>query len=405
METIGCGTAIVTPFRADGSVDEPALWSLVNWQIESGIDFIVACGSTGEAATLDEEEWLRAVRLVIDAAAGRVPVWAGCTHNSTRVLVRLAGHLRRIPGVAAVLSANPYYNKPTQEGQFQHFLALAREVDPLPVCVYNVPGRTAANLEPETVAQLAAAAKNIEAIKEASGKLPQFAELAHIMPRGFKIFSGDDNLALAAIAVGAHGLISVASNEAPAEVARMIRAALEQQLGRGARAGAAFFAALRGQLLGVESGAREDRPEPDGKVRRSSAAAAGAAHRGHARQAGAAGRRAGPAEARADSGGRALRSVLKETMRRSLAVTSRHRPACTLPVIAFVLAAMPGSVIAQSPSSAAQAQTNGAQPPTQIQDQTGIWKVKPDISGKRNGVFPEPEAMDFADSRGLHFAL
>ncbi len=212
-------------------MDEPALWSLVNWQIESGIDFIVACGSTGEAATLDEEEWLRAVRLVIDAAAGRVPVWAGCTHNSTRVLIRLAGHLRRIPGVAAVLSANPYYNKPTQEGQFQHFLALAREVDPLPVCVYNVPGRTAANLEPETVAQLAAAAKNIEAIKEASGKLPQFAELVHIMPRGFKIFSGDDNLALAAIAVGAHGLISVASNEVPAEVSRMIRAALENNWG------------------------------------------------------------------------------------------------------------------------------------------------------------------------------
>ena len=231
METTGCGTAIVTPFRADGSVDEPALWSLVNWQIESGIDFIVACGSTGEAATLDEEEWLRAVRLTIDAAAGRVPVWAGCTHNSTRVLVRLAGHLRRIPGVAAVLSANPYYNKPGQEGQFQHFLALAREVDPLPVCVYNVPGRTAANLEPETVAQLAAAAKNIEAIKEASGKLTQFAELAHIMPRGFKIFSGDDNLSLAAIAVGAHGLISVASNEAPAEVSRMIRAALENNWG------------------------------------------------------------------------------------------------------------------------------------------------------------------------------
>ncbi len=227
METIGCGTAIVTPFKTDGSIDEPALWSLVNWQIESGIDFIVACGSTGEAATLDEEEWLRVVRLVIDAAAGRVPVWAGCTHNSTRALVHLAAHLKRIPGVAAVLSANPYYNKPTQEGQFQHFLALAREVDPLPVCVYNVPGRTAANLEPETVARLAAAAKNIEAIKEASGRLTQFAELAHIMPRGFKIFSGDDNLALAAIAVGAQGLISVASNEAPAEMARMIRAALD----------------------------------------------------------------------------------------------------------------------------------------------------------------------------------
>jgi 4-hydroxy-tetrahydrodipicolinate synthase len=145
------------------------------------------------------------------------------------VLVRQAALLKRVPGVAAVLSANPYYNKPTQEGQFQHFLALAREVGPLPVCVYNVPGRTAANLEPETVARLAAAAKNIEAIKEASGKLTQFADLAHQLPRGFKIFSGDDNLALAAIAVGAHGLISVASNEAPAEVTRMIRAALENR--------------------------------------------------------------------------------------------------------------------------------------------------------------------------------
>jgi 4-hydroxy-tetrahydrodipicolinate synthase len=226
METTGCGTAIVTPFRADGSVDEPALLSLVNWQIESGIDFLVACGSTGEAATLDEEEWLHTVRLVIEAAAGRVPVWAGCTHNSTRVLLRQAALLKRVPGVAVVLSANPYYNKPSQEGQYQHFLALAHAVDPLPVCVYNVPGRTAVNLEPETVARLAASARNIQAIKEASGKLTQFAELAHIMPRGFKIFSGDDNLTLGAIGVGAHGLISVASNEAPSEVARMVHAAL-----------------------------------------------------------------------------------------------------------------------------------------------------------------------------------
>ena len=207
-------------------MDEPALYALVNWQIESGIDFIVACGSTGEAATLEEEEWLRVVHIVIEAAAGRVPVWGGCTHNCTKTLLRQAALLKRVHGLSAVLSANPYYNKPTQEGQFQHFLALARAVDPLPVCVYNVPGRTAANLEPETVVRLAAAAKNIQAIKEASGKLTQFAELAHMLPRGFKIFSGDDNLALAAIGVGAHGLISVASNEAPAEVTRMVRDAL-----------------------------------------------------------------------------------------------------------------------------------------------------------------------------------
>jgi len=226
METMGCGTAIVTPFKADGLLDEPALWALVNWQIESGIDFLVACGSTGEAATLEEDEWLRTIRIVIEAAAGRVPVWGGCTHNSTRTLVRQASQLRQVYGLAAVLSANPYYNKPTQEGQFQHFLALAKAVDPLPVCVYNVPGRTAANLEPDTVARLAASASNIQAIKEASGNLPQFAALVHTLPRSFKIFSGDDNLALPAIGVGAHGLISVASNEAPAEVARMIRAAL-----------------------------------------------------------------------------------------------------------------------------------------------------------------------------------
>lgn len=229
METTGCGTAIVTPFRPDGSVDEPALWSLVNWQIESGIDFLVACGSTGEAATLDEEEWLNTVRIVVEAAAGRVPVWGGCTHNCTKTLVRQASLLKRVHGLSAVLSANPYYNKPTQEGQYQHFLALARAVDPLPVCVYNVPGRTAANLEPATVARLAAGARNIQAIKEASGKLTQFAELSHVLPRSFKIFSGDDNLTLAAIGVGAHGLISVASNEAPKEVTQMVRAALENR--------------------------------------------------------------------------------------------------------------------------------------------------------------------------------
>jgi len=227
MHTTGCGTAIVTPFRADGAIDEQALWALVNWQIESGIDFIVACGSTGEAATLDEDEWLNVLRIVVEAAMGRVPVWAGCTHNCTRTLLRQAGLLRQVRGISAVLSANPYYNKPTQEGQYQHFLALAKSVAPLPVCLYNVPGRTAANLEPETVIRLIEAAPNIEAIKEASGKLPQIAAIVHGAPRSFKVFSGDDNMALAAVGIGAQGLISVASNEAPAEVSRMVRAALD----------------------------------------------------------------------------------------------------------------------------------------------------------------------------------
>ncbi len=173
METTGCGTAIVTPFKADGSIDEAALRALVNWQIDCGIDFLVACGSTGEAATLEEDEWLMAVCIVAEAAGGRVPVWAGCTHNATRTLVRQAARLKQIRGVEAVLSANPYYNNPSQEGQFQHFLALARAVDPLPVTLYNIPGRTGVNLEPETVLRLAEAAGNIQAIKESSGKLPR----------------------------------------------------------------------------------------------------------------------------------------------------------------------------------------------------------------------------------------
>ena len=226
METQGCGTAIVTPFRPDGSIDEAAIRALVDWQVDAGIDFLVACGSTGEAATLDEDEWLHMVHLVVQAAAGRVPVWAGCTHNSTRTLLRHASLVRQVRGVDCILSANPYYNKPSQEGQYQHFLALARAVDPIPVCLYNVPGRTAANLEPATILRLSESAKNIQAVKEASGNLAQITKLLHQVPRGFKVFSGDDGLALATIGIGAHGLISVASNEAPAEVSRMVRAAL-----------------------------------------------------------------------------------------------------------------------------------------------------------------------------------
>ena len=226
METTGCGTALITPFRGDGSVDEKALHALVNWQIDAGIDFLVACGSTGEAATLEEEEWLDTVRLIVEASAGRVPVWAGCTHNSTHTLLRRAEKLTQVRGVDAVLSASPYYNKPTQEGQYQHFRALALTVDPLPVVLYNVPGRTGVNLEPLTVIRLAESLANVAGVKESSGALPQIAALVHAAPAGFKVFCGDDHLALPAIGTGAHGLASVASNEVPAEMARMVRAAL-----------------------------------------------------------------------------------------------------------------------------------------------------------------------------------
>jgi len=166
------------------------------------------------------------VSLVVETAAGRVPVWAGCTHNSTRTLLHNASRLKQIRGLSAVLSANPYYNKPSQEGQFQHFLALAKAVAPLPVALYNIPGRTGVNLDADTVVRLAAAAPNIQAVKESSGKLPVVAELVHKLPTGFRVFSGDDNMGLGSIGVGAHGLISVASNEIPAEMGRMIRSAL-----------------------------------------------------------------------------------------------------------------------------------------------------------------------------------
>jgi 4-hydroxy-tetrahydrodipicolinate synthase len=229
MELTGCGTALVTPFRAEGdgelAIDEAALRRLVEWQIASGIDFLVACGTTAETPTLTDEEWLRVIRIVAETAAGRVPVWAGCTHNATREAVAKAQAAAEISGVTAILSANPYYNRPTQEGQFQHFKAVADSVR-LPVVLYNIPGRTGANLEPATIVRLAAAAPNIEAVKESSGQLGQITELIHLLPAGFKVFSGDDPIALPVIAVGGAGLVSVASNEIPAEMARMIEAAL-----------------------------------------------------------------------------------------------------------------------------------------------------------------------------------
>jgi 4-hydroxy-tetrahydrodipicolinate synthase len=229
MELTGCGTALVTPFRPDGSpqppIDEFCLHALVDWQIDSGIDFLVACGTTAETPTLTEEEWLRVIRIVAEAAGGRVPVWAGCTHNSTREAVAKARAAARVPGVTAILTANPYYNRPTQEGQFQHFKAVAETVK-LPIILYNIPSRTGANLEPATVARLVEAAPNIQAVKESSGSLNQITELIHSLPRGFKVFAGDDPIALPVIAVGGAGLVSVASNEIPAEMARMVKAAL-----------------------------------------------------------------------------------------------------------------------------------------------------------------------------------
>jgi 4-hydroxy-tetrahydrodipicolinate synthase len=225
MQLKGCGTALVTPFLQDGALDLQSLLALVDWQIAGGIDFLVACGTTGETPTLDDAEWLAVIRAVVETTKGRVPVLAGCTHNSTREAVRKAQKVGEIPGLSGILTANPYYNKPSQEGQFQHFHAIATATS-LPVVLYNIPGRTGANLEPKTVLRLLEHTETLAGVKESSGNLLQITELIHLVAKAIPVFAGDDNIALAAIGVGASGLISVAANEVPRKMAQMIHAAL-----------------------------------------------------------------------------------------------------------------------------------------------------------------------------------
>jgi 4-hydroxy-tetrahydrodipicolinate synthase len=224
MELSGCGTALVTPFRGDGGLDEPAIIRMVNWQIESGISFLIPCGTTGEASTLSEAEILRVVETVVNATAGRVPVFAGCTHNATSEVVARAKKLAKVPGLTGLLTANPYYNRPGQEGQYQHFRAIAEAVE-LPVLLYNIPSRTGVNLEPATVLRLAEI-PNIVGIKESSGNLGQITDLITKAPSGFKVFSGDDGLTLPILALGGAGLVSVASNAIPVQMAKMVGAAI-----------------------------------------------------------------------------------------------------------------------------------------------------------------------------------
>ncbi len=225
MQLRGCGTALVTPFHQDGSLDEQALRNFVSWQIESGIDFLVPCGTTGETPTLSHDEWLRVIDTTIEVAAGRVPIVGGATSNSTRDAVEKAQELASRRGVDAILTASPYYNKPTQEGQYQHFKAIAEAANK-PIILYNVPGRTAANIEPVTIGRLAEI-PNIAGVKEASGNLTQVAEICSAARPEFSVLSGDDAMTLPVIAVGGVGVISVASNEIPHEMAELTRAALD----------------------------------------------------------------------------------------------------------------------------------------------------------------------------------
>jgi 4-hydroxy-tetrahydrodipicolinate synthase len=226
MTLSGCGTALVTPFHSDGSLDEETLSKLVQWQIKSGIQFLVACGTTAETPTLNHEEWLRVIAIVAGTAAGRVPVLAGCTYNSTQDAVARAKEAAALPGVYGLLTANPFYNKPGQEGQYRHFRAIADAVG-CPVVLYNIPGRTGTNLEPATIFRLIQDAPNIEGVKESSGNLQQIAELIYLMPPGFTVLAGDDLMTLPVIALGGAGVVSVASNEIPAEMASMANAALD----------------------------------------------------------------------------------------------------------------------------------------------------------------------------------
>ncbi|MGI9103310.1 MAG: 4-hydroxy-tetrahydrodipicolinate synthase [Terriglobales bacterium] len=220
----GCGTALVTPFKSDGSIDEPAFKALVEWQIEHGIDFLVPCGTTGETPTLSRDEWLRVIDTATTVNQGRVPIVAGATSNSTQDAVDKAKTVAAMKGVDAILTASPYYNKPTQEGQYQHFKAIAQAVDK-PLILYNVPGRTCANIEPATLGRLAQI-PNIIGVKEASGNISQIADVFNAVPETFLVFSGDDAVTLPVISLGGVGIISVASNEIPRKMAEMTRAAL-----------------------------------------------------------------------------------------------------------------------------------------------------------------------------------
>src|SRR5690349_17085775 len=229
---IGCGTALVTPFRGDGSLDEAALRRLVRRQIDAGVDFLVPCGTTGESPTLTHEEHLRVVQITAELAKGKIPVLAGAGGYNTAEVIALARELAAL-GADGILSVTPYYNKPTQEGLFQHYRAIAEAVS-LPIILYSVQGRTGVNIEPATVKRLAGV-ENIVGIKEASGNVSQMAAILNAVPDNFIVLSGDDAITLPVISLGGRGIISVVSNEIPEQMAQLTRLALNGDFA-GARA-------------------------------------------------------------------------------------------------------------------------------------------------------------------------
>jgi 4-hydroxy-tetrahydrodipicolinate synthase len=227
----GCGTALVTPFRQDESLDEKTLRALVRRQIEEGINFLVPCGTTGESPTLEHSEYLRVVEVTREESGGRVPILAGAGGNSTKKVIALVKEMEGL-GADGILSVTPYYNKPTQEGLFQHYKAIS-ESTALPIVVYSVQARTGVNVEPATLARLAEL-KNIIGVKEASGNVSQMSRIAATLPDSFQILSGDDALTLPLIALGGCGLISVVANQIPGPMAKLAKAAIDGD-GRTAR--------------------------------------------------------------------------------------------------------------------------------------------------------------------------
>ncbi|MDQ3012489.1 MAG: 4-hydroxy-tetrahydrodipicolinate synthase [Acidobacteriota bacterium] len=223
----GCGTAMITPFKRDESLDEAALRRFIEFQITGGVDFLVACGTTGESVTMSEDEQARVVELTVENVAGRVPVVAGAGGYNTREVIEKVQLYERL-GADAILSVTPYYNKPTQEGLYQHYRVIA-EATKLPIILYNVPGRTGCNMEPETVARLTRI-ENIVGTKEASGNISQIAEIASLVDEPFKIFAGDDSVVLPVAALGGVGVISVASNLLPRLVSDLCHASIEGRL-------------------------------------------------------------------------------------------------------------------------------------------------------------------------------
>jgi 4-hydroxy-tetrahydrodipicolinate synthase len=221
----GCATALVTPFKLDGAVDVDRLRTLIEYQIAGGVRLLVPCGTTGESATMTDEEDQLVIRTTVEVARGRAKVIAGTGSNATSAAIQYSQTAREL-GVDAVLSVAPYYNKPTQEGLYAHFRAVAESVPDLPVVIYNVPGRTSSNIAAQTTIRLALEVENIVAVKEASGNFSLIMEILKDRPEGFRVISGDDALTLAIIALGGDGLISVASNELPGEMSHLVDLAL-----------------------------------------------------------------------------------------------------------------------------------------------------------------------------------